>query len=281
LAYEHVNRDVNLWRWTVGSTEPAAVPGWPGWDDHPALAPDGQQIAFASNRTGHNEIWIDFVHGGRPQRLTHHDGPLVISPRWSPNGTKIAFSSEVAGNRDIYVIGADGAASRRLTFEPSQEEQPNWSRDGRWIYFRSDRDGVGQIWKAPPEGGPAVKVTAGEASSVRESADGRTLYFTRGPHTPGIWSVPSNGGREVLLAHDVRDGHWDVAEGGLYYIDWVKHDKTLKRFDLTTRKTTTLRSWTTPKRIITGFSVSRDARTIVWTQEDVAQSDIMLIDPWR
>jgi Tol biopolymer transport system component len=133
LAYEHVNRDVNLWRWTVGSTEPAAVPGWPGWDDQPALAPDGHRIAFASNRTGHNEIWIDSLEGGRAHRLTHHDGPLVISPRWSPDGTQVAFSSEVAGNRDIYVIGADGSASRRLTFEPSLDELPNWSLDGRWI----------------------------------------------------------------------------------------------------------------------------------------------------
>jgi Tol biopolymer transport system component len=281
LAYELMNLDVNLWQWELGTGEPRVVPASPMWEDHPAFSPDGRTLAFASNRTGHNEIWTDAVGGGAPRRVTYHDGPLVLSPRWSPDGQQLAFSSQVAGNRDIYIVGADGSASRRLTFEPSQEDAPSWSRDGRWIYFRSDRAGVGQIWKAPADGGPAIKVTQGEASTAIESEDGRFVYFSRGPHTPGVWAVPVAGGPETLIASDPREGFWDIAQNGLFFLDWSIPKVAIRRLDLRTRELTVLRQWETRILSTPGISVSRDGRHIVWAQRDIEQSDIMLIDPWR
>jgi hypothetical protein len=169
----------------------------------------------------------------------------------------------------------------RLTSEPSQEENPSWSRDGRWIYFRSDRQDVAQIWKVPSAGGAPVRVTTGEASQGFESPDGKLLYFVRGTDAPGIWSVPVAGGKETLVLPDVREAYWGIADPGIAFVappDSGTADSTLRFFDFSTRQISTLAAlrgsaWT-------GFAISRDARTAIWTAPDSSQSDLMLIDPW-
>jgi len=95
----------------------------------------------------------------------------------------------------------DGGLPRRLTTASSDENVPSWSRDGRWIYFSSDRTGKRQIWKAPAEGGEAVQVTKQGGFSAFESPDGKFVYYTKdfregGEFTPGIWRTPVEGARK-------------------------------------------------------------------------------------
>ena len=68
---------------------------------------------------------------------------------------------------------------------------PSWSRDGRWIYFASDRSGKMQVWKTPLDGGPPVQVTTQGGFAPMESYDGKTLYFAKnGMPSPEIWQMP-------------------------------------------------------------------------------------------
>src|SRR5262249_61160257 len=68
---------------------------------------------------------------------------------------------------------------RRLTTEPFENNVPSWSRDGRWIYFASNRSGTGQIWKMPAEGGQAAQVTKQGGFAALESTDAKPLYFAK------------------------------------------------------------------------------------------------------
>lgn len=92
-----------------------------------------------------------------------------------------------------------------------------WSRDGRRIYFRSDRGDRQQIWKIPAEGGEAVQVTTGGGNYAEESWDGRDLYYGMGE---SIWRVPVGGGEEEeVLPVPGRIGHSPfVSRTGLYYL---------------------------------------------------------------
>ena len=286
LVYQWRTRDVNIWRWDAGPDTIRKVPGSTWFEDFPAISPDGRRIAFASNRTGANEIWIAGDDGSDQKRVTFQNGPVVTSPQWSPDGERLVFSSQVGGNRDIYIINADGSKSARLTWEPSKEEEPSWSRDGRWIYFRSDRTGIGQIWKMPPEGGSAVRVTAGEASQGFESSDGQFLYFVRGMDVPGLWSVPAAGGTETFVVADVRQAFWGIADAGIYFIVSTPQlspgGPTIRFFAFSSKTVSTLATLSTePSNLTPGFSVSRDGRTVLWTQAESLQDDLMLIDPWR
>src|SRR5438874_6053042 len=86
---------------------------------HPALSPDGKQIAF----DWHGDVWICPATGGAAERLT--DDPAdEQKPSWSPDGTQIAYSSDKAGNRDIFVIDVATRQARPLTVHSSDDDAP-------------------------------------------------------------------------------------------------------------------------------------------------------------
>ena len=98
-------------------------------DWSPVWSPDGERIAFASDRRGDFEnfdIYVMDADGGNPRNLTnnHRDD---WSPVWSPDGERIAFSSNRDGDFDIYVMDADGGNPRNLTNNNRQDDVgPAW-----------------------------------------------------------------------------------------------------------------------------------------------------------
>ena len=100
-----------------------------GWDWFPSWSPDGERIAFASDRRGdfvNFEIYVMDADGGNQRRLTenrHEDS----SPSWSPDGKRITFNSRRDGNLEIYVMDANGGNQQRLTNNNRQDDfQPAW-----------------------------------------------------------------------------------------------------------------------------------------------------------
>jgi Tol biopolymer transport system component len=87
---------------------------------------------------------------------------------------------------------------RRVTRNPARDTLPSWSRDGKWIYFTSNRSGAYQVWKTPVDAtdAGAVKLTTGEAFNALESMDGGTLYFARSRFSSDIWQIPLAGDQE-------------------------------------------------------------------------------------
>ena len=83
-------------------------------DDSPDWSPDGQRIAFDSDRSGNWEIYVMDVDGSNIVQLT--DNSIIdASPVWSPDGQRIAFVSDQDGNTEIYAMNADGSGRVRLT----------------------------------------------------------------------------------------------------------------------------------------------------------------------
>lgn len=77
-------------------------------------------------------------------------------PRLSPNGKNIAFDMD----DQIFVVAADGGDVRPVTSAASAANSPHWSKDGRSLYFLSDRAGSNQLWRLPlDEFGEAEQLT--------------------------------------------------------------------------------------------------------------------------
>jgi Tol biopolymer transport system component len=255
-------------------------------ENSPQYSPDGQQIAFDSNRSGSREIWVCDREGRNPQKLTDMGVPYTNNPRWSPDGREIAFECLLDGDKDIYVISANGGKPRRLTTEPSGEEYPSWSRDGRWIYFSSSRSGNSQIWKVPAAGGAAVQVTRHGGFESFESPDGKHLYYTKGLLIPGIWRIAVTGGEETLVLDHHKAGawrSWAVTEQGIYFATAITPARSMiEFFSFATSEITLVAA--IGGGIATGahgLAVSPDNRWLLYGQSDQSGSDIMLMENFR
>jgi Tol biopolymer transport system component len=145
-----------------------------------------------------------------------------------------------------------------------------------------------QIWKMPADGGEARQVTKGGGSAAQESMDGKFLFYTKGRNVAGIWRVPVEGGEETLVLDTHKAGYWNawtVVEQGIYFLTAVKLARpAIEFFSFTTGRVNevvllakSFRPWTNPE----GLSVSRDGRWILYTQEDRADMDIMLVENFR
>ena len=171
----------------------------------PQLSPDGRRVAFTSDRSGNWEIWLADRDGANAIALTSMGAVAAGYPHWSPDGGHVAFHSNVEGQWDIYLVSASGDKPRRLTSHPASDDFPSFSRDGKWIYFSSDRAAGQQrsIWKVAVAGGDAVQVTTTAAYAPLESPDGAYLYYVETIDRPSaLLRMPVVGG----AAEKVLDG---------------------------------------------------------------------------
>ena len=247
------------------------------WDRNPHYSPDGNRIAFLSARSGDEEIWRCDSDGSNPVQLTSLGA--VNFPRWAPDGKSIGFSSKAEGHSNVYVVDAEGGAPRRLTSDPSHEAGPAWSRNGEWIYFRSDRNGTGQNFKMPAGGGPAQVVTAGGGPRM-ESPDGSLFYFARGAGK-SLWRIPVEGGEEEQILESMYSGFYDVVEDGVYFVpaSTPKAGFSLHFLRFATGAVEPIHDL--ERQPVGTMSVAPDGRSILFGQMEPLEADIMLVENFR
>jgi Tol biopolymer transport system component/DNA-binding winged helix-turn-helix (wHTH) protein len=180
-----------------------------GLDTDPTWSPDGRFIAYASDRAGNFDIWIQPVDGGEPWQLTRNP-EADTQPTWSPDGSDtIVYRSERHGG-GLFAVPARGGLERQLaTFGT----RPKWAPDGSRILFASDRlYGVGspvspKFYTISMDGGAARRVLESTNEPGLMSwgwhPDGRGVSILR--FTPTGWD----------LVTDLLDGSSRVEATGL------------------------------------------------------------------
>ena len=159
----------------------------------------------------------------------------------------------------------------------------SWSRDGRWLYFVSNRTKEWQIWKMPASGGEAIQVTKRGGYVAFESADGKFVYFSRDIWQSSIWRVPVEGGEEEKVQDSVLGQAFAVARNGIYFASPnLDGSSTIQFHSFATGKVTTLATIrssdvATPS-VGWGLSVSPDERSLLYTQYSQASSSLMLVE---
>ena len=100
-------------------------------------SPDGKSIAFISNMSGRNNIWLVPAEGGWPVQLTVSD-QRQTAPAWSPDGKWIAYQSDFDGDEqwDIFLVSPKTGKVVNLTqTREIAEVNPAWSPDGRYLAY--------------------------------------------------------------------------------------------------------------------------------------------------
>ncbi len=286
MVYTQTFRDANVWRIdTAGKEAPVKVISSTQYDSSPQFSPDGSRVAFRSNRSGSNEIWVSDSSGRIPVQLTRYAGPLTGTPRWSPDGMNIAFDTRPMGQADIHVASSFGGGEpRRLTQSDAEDIVPSWSRDGKWVYFASNRSGAWQVWRVPAGGGAEEQVTTDGGFAALESRDGRYLYYAKGRGARGLWRKALPGGAEEEILPQLKPGfwgYWAVVDKGIYFADQQGSGPLggIYFYDLSTKKVHQVSQTDKPLAIgDSAFAVSPDGRYILYTQIDQAGSDLFLLE---
>jgi len=146
-------------------------------NDH-GFSPDGRQLAISHHHEGKSLIYVVPSTGGNP-RLVTELGPSYWHG-WSPDGKTLAYCAERNGNYDVYAIGVKGGREIRLTDAEGLDDGPDYSADGRYIYFNSVRTGVMKIWRMDADGKNEAQITDnGEYADwfPHPSPDGKWIVF--------------------------------------------------------------------------------------------------------
>jgi dipeptidyl aminopeptidase/acylaminoacyl peptidase len=100
-------------------------------------SPDGKSVAFISNMSGRNNLWLVPAEGGFPVQLTVSD-QRQTAPAWSPDGKWIAYQSDYDGDEqwDIFLVSPKTGKVVNLTqTREIAEQSPTWSPDGRYLAY--------------------------------------------------------------------------------------------------------------------------------------------------
>lgn len=105
-----------------------------------SFSPDSKKFAFSVFSQGKNKLMVVDVETGRPI-LTEAMGDIVefANIAWSPDGETVAFSGLVDGHSDLYTYNTKNKKLTQLTKDVYSDYQPNYSRDGKYIVFSTDR----------------------------------------------------------------------------------------------------------------------------------------------
>lgn len=284
IVYRVMRDETDLWLLRLDENQGVAAPVATTLSStreelFPQFSPTGDRIAFLSKRTGFYEVWTGNPDGTALIQHTTFEGALIGPPRWSPDGTTLVFDARPEGHADLFLVDAESAFPRRITGDPFDDVHAQFSRDGQWLYFSSNRSGQREIWKMNVERADVMQVTQHNGLYAEESLDGRDLYFTRGD-TLGIWKMPLAGGTPSLVVADLSPnawGNWTLAADGLYFTQ--QSTKAIAFYDFGTGTSTPLHTPTKTTAFIgPALTVSSDGRSIIYAQIERSEDEILFVD---
>ena len=172
---------------------------------NPTWAPDGHAIAFSGLSQGLSDLYVYDLMSSRLRRLTN-DAYAELHPAWSPDSRTIAFATDrfttnletlAIGHYELATIDAANAHVQRVqTFAGADSINPQWSRDGRQLYFISNRNGIAELY--------AVSMANGATAQLTNVSTGTSGITSSSP------ALSVAGTRDVAAFSVYNDGRYDI-----------------------------------------------------------------------
>ncbi|WPL56722.1 amidohydrolase family protein [Qipengyuania profunda] len=225
------------------------------WEVQPRFSPDGQRIAFTSDRGGGDNIWIMNADGSDKRQLTKEDFRLLNQASWSPDGNYIVakkhFTTQRSlGTGEIWLYHVSGGGGVKLVARASdtlQKElgEPVYSPDGGAVYYsrnvtsgpifeyaQDSTQGTFAIERYDLATGEVTTAVSGFGGAVRPqpSPDGKSLAFIRrDKDQTELWIKDLASGEQRMIYGDLdMDMQETWAVHGFYpLIDWTPDGNAL------------------------------------------------------
>jgi len=160
------NADGHIWQIPVQGGTPVAIAtgrNSKNNNDH-GISPDGTQLIISDQSEPDNlsRIYLLPLGGSdKPREIVSDPAARSYWHGWTPDGKTIAFVRVGAqdGSYDIWAKDLAGGPARPLIVGPGTDDGPEWSPDGKFLYFNSTRTGAMQLWRANADGSNPVQLT--------------------------------------------------------------------------------------------------------------------------
>jgi serine/threonine protein kinase len=179
----------------------------------PIWTPDGNEIVFASNRSGNFDMYRVSTDGDSEAKRIGQSEVDRIPTSFRRDGELLAFYEiNPSTQRDLWIMPLDGdRAPSPFLIGPSDERAPMFSPNGRWIAYVSNESGRDEVYlTAFPEPGGKTRVSSDGGVEPYWSRDGKNLYYRNGR---GLYVV------EVTSGNSVRVGSSRLLFEGEYVLD--------------------------------------------------------------
>jgi Tol biopolymer transport system component len=243
-------------------------------------------IAYSSNQTGNDDIWVQSIGGGRPVQVTSNTAG-DRHPSWSPDGQRLVFESDREGG-GLFLVPPLGGEERRLT---TFGHRPQWSPDGSQVLFSGsalrDVNEPQALYLVAREGGTPRRVLEEASRSAPRMLfgwhpDGRVSILARPVNRPWTFGTYSLTGAPTVISTiatgtasklqelglDLNQFTWAPDGGALYLEGTAGGASNVWRIPVDSNSL----SWTgSPERLTTGpgldgaVAVSRDGHRIAFT----------------
>ena len=220
------------------------------WNIHPAISPDGKQVAFVSDRDGLSNVWVMDIDGTHLKQITREKKNIIHAPKWSPDGEYLVVTKGIMSSRSIpageiwmyHKSGGDGLQIKARNSGKRDQQNiadPAFSHDGRYIYFtentvpgsrfeynRDPLEGIFAITRYDRESGDERRYISGTGGAVvpTPSPDGKYVAFVRRvKDKTALFLKDIKTGTETpltfALERDMQEGFG--SEGYFTYFDWT------------------------------------------------------------
>ncbi len=238
----------------AGGAARAVASGLP-WEMQPRFSPDGSKIAFTSDRSGGDNIWIMNADGSDKRQVTKEKFRLLNNPTWSADGSYIAARKHFTTQRSLgvgeiwlyHISGGDGVQLVKRPSEAHQKElgEPMFSADGKFVYYsqnitpgsrftyaQDSNSDLFNIKRYEMATGEIETAVSGPGGSVRPapSPDGRYMAFVRRERMNSkLYLKDLRTGEERKIYDDLdRDLQEIWAVHGVYpNMDWAPDGKSI------------------------------------------------------
>ena len=282
IAYSSQYSDTNLWLYEPAGDKPprqVAASSYP--DEQGYFSPDGKMLLFGSGRSGKAQIWISGADGADARQLTNVDSADVIAVIWAQNSKEaiVSVRSKQAGEC-IYRVAIHGAASMVPVFKGAMAASV--SRDGRWLYIVKSEGANRSIWRTSyPDATNSELIVEGGAFGL-ESTDSQSFYFSKRNEMEGLWRQPlPRGTASQVTGKLYRRNLFAVSKAGVYFIAPTVGTAFPSLFFKSFQSDQPRPLISFEREIGWGLGLTPDERTLLYSQVDIGNSDIMLIEQFR
>jgi serine/threonine protein kinase len=260
LALTLQQSDYDVFQLAVGGSPLSVVLETSRNESDPAWSPVGDQMAFTTDRTGHQEIWLRSRKGDWERPLVSRTDFGASStydlstPAFAPDGQRIAFGRLSDDAASIWIAPVAGGPPVQLTSDKSWQEWPSWSPDGAWIAFGGGRE-------SQPMSGMSWTL---RRARVGAKAPAEVLARDIVLESPVRWSPEGS-----WIAYNSATGLAIISPDGQSRRS--VHEQTWFAFD-----------WSLDGRRIYGIRASDDFRHLTFTSVDVASgAERVIADSFR